>query len=63
MAVPFEMCDFLFQTKYTGITALINAFDRATAQFTWSRVWPRDAFGELRNGAKTKAGALEAEQL
>jgi hypothetical protein len=26
------MCDFSFQTKYTGITALISAFDRATAQ-------------------------------
>jgi hypothetical protein len=34
MAVPFEMCDFLFQSKYTGITALISAFNRAIAQFT-----------------------------
>ena len=46
MAVPFEMCDFLFQIKYTGILALIRAFDRAIAQFTWPRVWPRDPFGE-----------------
>ena len=46
MAVPFEMCDFLFQTKYTGIPALISAFDHAFAQFTWSYVWPRKPFGE-----------------
>ena len=46
MAVPFEMCDFLFQIKYTGIPALIRAFDRAIAQFTWPRVWPREPFGE-----------------
>ena len=44
--VPFEMCDFLFQIKYTGIIALIRAFDRAIAQFTWPRVWPREPFGE-----------------
>ena len=46
LAVPFEMCDFLFQIKYTGIPALISAFDRAIAQFTWPRVWPREPFGE-----------------
>ena len=46
MAVPFEMRDFLFQTKYTGILALVRAFDRAIAQFTWPRVWPREPFGE-----------------
>jgi len=27
------MCDFSFQAKYTGITALIRAFHRAIAQF------------------------------
>ena len=46
LAVTFEMCDFLFQIKYTGIPALTRAFDRAIAQFTWPRVWPREPFGE-----------------
>jgi hypothetical protein len=32
LAVPFEMCDFLFQTKYMGIPALARAFDHAIAQ-------------------------------
>jgi hypothetical protein len=45
MAVPFEMCNFLFQTKYTGIAALISDFDRAIAQFIGPRVWPSDPFG------------------
>jgi hypothetical protein len=46
--VPLEMCAFLFQTKYayTGIPALIRTFDRAIAQFTWPRVWPREPFGK-----------------
>jgi hypothetical protein len=35
-----------FQIKYTGIPALIRAFDRAIAQCTWPRVWPRDPFGD-----------------
>ena len=39
------MCDFLFQTKYTGIPALISAFDRAIALFIGPRVWPSDPFG------------------
>ena len=38
----------MFQTKYTGIPALISAFDRVIAQFTWPRVWPREPFGEGR---------------
>ena len=45
--MPFEMCDFLFQTKYTGIPASIRAFDRAIAQFTWPRVAQGAVWREL----------------
>ena len=37
---------FVPNKVHTSITALIKAFHRAIAQFTWPRVWPRDPFGE-----------------
>ena len=61
--MPFEMCDFLFQTKYTGIPASIRAFDRAIAQFTWPRVAQGAVWRELTEVvytvAHTRSNCLE----